>query len=79
MAKSSFKYLSIIVFEPSWAKHTSGSSGVPGTHPLEWGEQVLFLGDIPNGDGHCAVAKHSGKVVWLLHPQDFRLATEDET
>lgn len=78
MTKSSFKHLSIVVFEPKWAKDWT-PQGVPSTHPLKWGEQVLFLGDISNGEGHCAVAKHSGEVVWLLHPQDFRLATEDET
>ena len=46
--------------------------------PIKLGEQVLYLGEVPNAIGHCAVAKHSGEVVWLVHPQDFRKATEDE-
>lgn len=46
---------------------------------LEYGEQVLYLGEVPNAIGHCAVAKWSGEVVWLVHPQDFREATDEET
>jgi hypothetical protein len=65
--------LSIVVFEPEYAKkHPEAYKD----HPIKLGEHVLYLGDIPNGDGHCACAKHSGEVVWLLHPQDFREATE---
>jgi hypothetical protein len=69
------KKLSIVIFEPPYGKE----------HPeaykdglIKIGESVLYLGDIPNAPGHCAVIKHSGEVVWLTHPQDFREATEEE-
>lgn len=68
------KRMSVIVFEPSWAK----KQGVDKRHPLKYGEHVLYLGDIPNVPGHCAVAKYEGQVVWLVHPEDFREAAEDE-
>jgi hypothetical protein len=68
------KKLSIVVFEPEWGKNDK----IDPRHPLKYGEQVVYLGDIPNAIGHCAVAKWSGEVVWLVHPQDFREATEDE-
>ncbi len=69
------KKLSIVVFEPDYAKkHPEAYEN----HPIKLGEQVVYLGDIPNAPGHCIVAKFSGEVVWLVHPQDFREATEDE-
>ena len=39
---------------------------------------VLFLGEIPNMPGHCAVVTRSGLVLWGYHLDSFRLATEDE-
>jgi hypothetical protein len=74
MAKNSFKPGTAIFFEPEWAKNKK----VDERHPLEYGEVVYFLTDIPNVPGHCIVAKHSGEVVAMVHPQDFREATEDE-
>lgn len=81
MAKKKFKYLEIVVFDPEWAKKKDRSRkpyGIDKEHPLKLKEQVLYLGDIPNAQGHCAVAKFCGDVIWLLHPQDFRKATEEE-
>lgn len=69
-----FKQYSIVVFEPKWAMKYIES----GSTPLKYGEVVLYLGNISNAQGHCCVAKHSGEVVWLVHPDDFREATEDE-
>jgi hypothetical protein len=39
---------------------------------------VLYLGDITNMPGHCAVATMDGKVHWAWHPDDFRELTHDE-
>ncbi|MFA5103541.1 MAG: hypothetical protein WC525_10380 [Candidatus Thermoplasmatota archaeon] len=41
-------------------------------------EAFLYLGDIPNMPGHCAVVDREGKVRWGVHPEDFREATEEE-
>jgi len=68
--KARFKHLECVVFSPPF-KVTKKS-------PIALNEVVLFLGDIPNVPGHCAVVKYNGEVVWLVHPQDFRKAKEDE-
>lgn len=60
----------IIIFKPKWKPHKK--------YPLKVGERVLFLGNIPNMTGHCAVVKFNGKVIWAVHPQDFLAPTEDE-
>jgi len=65
--RKSFPYLSIVIFNQSYDGH-----------PLKFGEPVLWLGEIPNAPGHGAVAKKDGAVIWLVHPGDFREATEDE-
>lgn len=69
------KPFSIVVFEPFHAKKYPEAYK---KHPIKLGELVIFMGNIPNSPGHCVVAKHSGKVVWLVHPEDFRLATDEE-
>jgi len=74
MAKSKFKQYEAIVFAPPWAK----DFGVRPDHPLELGEVVYYLGEIPNVIGHCIVAKYSGQVVPMVHPEDFRKAKESE-
>lgn len=72
-----FKPMEIVVFDPQWNKEYKTQ--------FDWSksifqlnETVLFMGYIPNVPGHCAVAKFSGEVVWLGHPEDFRTADEDE-
>lgn len=70
------KYLSIVVFEPWYATQNPDAYE---KSPIKVGEQVLYLGEVPNASGHCAVVKWSGEVVWLVHPGDFREATEEET
>jgi hypothetical protein len=47
-------------------------------HPLTVGENVLYLGEITNAPGHCAVATSKGKVVWMVHPDEFIELTEEE-
>ncbi len=76
--RKKFKYLEIVTFEPSWGRNASEYERAYASHPLRWNETVLFLGNIPNAEGHCAVAKHSGEVIWLVHPEDFRKATDEE-
>lgn len=71
-AKSKFKPLEIIVFTPPYRVKKKWK------HPLKFGEVVIFMGNIPNAPGHCAVAKRNGSVIWLLHPEDFRKAKDTE-
>lgn len=71
--KKSFKPGTAMVFEPKWWLKT-----VYNDHPLKYKELVYFLTDIPNVQGHCIVATYDGRVVPMVHPDDFREATEDE-
>ena len=41
-------------------------------------EPCLFLGEIPNMPGHCAVVSRAGHILWGLHLDLLRVATEDE-
>jgi hypothetical protein len=68
------KKLSVVVFQAPWGNNLEKN----GKHPLKNGEKVLYLGEIPNCPGHCAVAKKDGAVIWLVHPEEFREAREDE-
>jgi hypothetical protein len=70
--KSKFGQGEAIVFAPSWMTPRYKD------HPLKVGEVVYFLSDIPNCPGHCIVAKWNGLVVPMVHPEDFRKATEEE-
>lgn len=78
MAKrKKFKYLEVIAFAPSWAIQGGGECDL-GHRGLQWNERVLYLGDIPNVSGHCAIARCTGEVMWLMHPEDFRKAKDEE-
>ena len=68
--------MSLVIFDPRYAD--GKKQKVDKTHPLKYGETVLYLGEVVNVPGHCAVAKDTGLVVWLLHPEDFRKAKESE-
>lgn len=74
MKKKKYKPGTALIFEPYWAKE----GRVDVKHPLKFGELVYFLTDIPNVSGHCIVAKYSGEVVPMVHPEDFRIPTEKE-
>lgn len=78
MRKSKFKPGQTIVFEPSWAESKKKGGTVYKNHPLKYGDKVLFLADIAPAYGHCIVTTYDGKVITMLHPEDFRKATEDE-
>jgi hypothetical protein len=75
MSRRKFKHCEAIVWEPTWAKD---QSGVDPRHPLKFGEMVYYLGEIPNVLGHCIVATYDGRVVPMVHPEDFRDAKEEE-
>jgi hypothetical protein len=68
--------LAWVKFEPSWWKN---SPAYHDKHPLKFGEDVIYLGDIPNSTSHCVVVTESGKVIPIPHTADFRELTEDET
>lgn len=69
--KLRFKYLQAVVWDPK-------GGNVYGMHPLFNETVVYWLGMIPNVPGHCAVATPSGKVVTMVHPEDFRKAKDAE-
>ena len=68
------KPMQSVVFEPEWAENKK----LDKRHPLKYGELVLFLGEMKDVPGHCAVATYDGRVVLMVHPGDFRRAKEDE-
>jgi hypothetical protein len=70
VSKKKWKQGEAIVFEPNFKPDER--------HPLRVGEIVYFLTLIPNVPGHCIVTTWSGKTVPMVHPQDFRKATDDE-
>jgi hypothetical protein len=72
--KNKFKSGTAIVFEPKWAKDKK----VDKRHPLKYGEVVYYLTDIPNVIGHCIVVKYNGKTIPMIHPEDCRVAKEEE-
>jgi hypothetical protein len=73
--KHDLKPMEIVVFDPLYAKKYPEAYK---DSPVKLGEHVLYLGDIPNCSSHCAVANYDGKVIWMMHPLEFRRATEDE-
>lgn len=80
-----FKPGQAIVFEPNWAaqKHKGGITYFdPKTgenkHPLFYGDVVHFLAYHEPAIGHCIVVDYDGKITTMLHPGDFRKATDDE-
>lgn len=76
--RKTFKPGQSIVFEPTWAKSKESGGVVYPGHPLKYGDIVLFLANIEPAYGHCIVTTYQGKVITMLHPEDFRKATEDE-
>jgi len=66
-----FKQYEAIVFDPKYDQYRE-------SYPLGRKEVVYFLGNIPNVTGHCLVVKYSGEVIAMVHPEDFRKATEEE-
>lgn len=73
-----FKAGQAIVFQPSWAESKKKGGVVYKGHPLKYGDVVHFLANHSPAFGHCIVTDYNGKVTTMLHPEDFRLATDDE-
>jgi len=67
-----------LVFIPKWAKNKKKGSKVYKKHPLRYEDVVHFLAYHTPAYGHCIVVDYDGKVTTMLHPEDFRLATEEE-
>ena len=81
--KCTFQPGQAIVFEPRWALEkwkggvtyrTAGGH----EHPLKYGDIVTYLAEHSPARGHCVVVDYDGKVTTMLHPDDFRLATDEE-
>lgn len=68
--KANFKNMQIVVVE--WPK------GLETSFPFKNGDSLLFLGEIPNMPGHCAVVNRDGQVLWGYHLEDFRHPTDEE-
>jgi hypothetical protein len=77
MRQPNHKPNSIVVFDPDWNEEYKA---VVDWDKLDFkvGECVLCLGNIANVPGHCSVAKRDGRVIWMVHPEDFRKAKENE-
>lgn len=73
-----FKAGQAIVFEPKWAKNKTKGSKVHKKHPLKYGDIIHFLAEHSPAYGHCIVVDYDGKVTTMLHPEDFRAATDEE-
>lgn len=73
-----FKSGQAIVFEPSWSKSKKKGSEVYKNHPLKYGDIVHFLAYHYPAIDHCIVTDYDGKITTMLHPEDFRKATDDE-
>lgn len=79
MKRKVFKAGQAIVFEPKWAKCGPIKGGmVYKNHPLKYGDIVHYLTEHSPAYGHCIVVDYDGKVTTMLHPSDFRLATDEE-
>lgn len=76
--KSKFKPGQAIVFEPKWADTKKKGAQVYERHPLRYGDIVHFLANMTPAVGHCIVTTYDGKVITMLHPEDFRKATSEE-
>ena len=85
--KKKFKPGQAIVFEPKWAERKEKGVNpyvvkknklVIEQYPLLYGDVVHFLAYHDPAVGHCIVTTYKGKVVTMLHPEDFRKATMEE-
>ena len=74
--KKSFEQGTAIVFEPYW--WNTADKLLKKYYSLKYKELVYFLTDIPNVEGHCIVVKCNGTIVPMMHPDDFRIAKDEE-
>lgn len=76
--RKKFKAGQAIIYEPTWAKKKTKGGLVYKGHPLKYGDIVHFLAEHSPATGHCIITTYEGKVVTMLHPEDFRAATDEE-
>lgn len=50
-----------------------------GAYPWKKGDHLVYLGEIPNMEGHCVVVNWEGRVLWGYHTNNFRMLKDDET
>lgn len=72
-----------IVFEPKWAqeKFKGGityKDAKGNEHPLKYGDIVHYIAEHSPAYGHCIVVDYDGKITTMLHPDEFRAATDEE-
>lgn len=74
-----FKAGQAIVFEPAWSEcgKVKGGEVYPG-HPLKYGDIVHYLAEHSPAYGHCIVVDYDGKITTMVHPDEFRPATDEE-
>ena len=58
----------LVCSNPSHAKY----------YPVKIGQHVLFLGEITNMPGHCAITTDGGVVHYGYHTDQFIALTDDE-
>jgi len=78
LSRDKFKAGQAIVFEPNWSKSKTKGAEVYKGHPLKYGDIVNYLAEHTPAIGHCIVTTYEGKVITMLHPSDFRAATDEE-
>lgn len=78
MPKTKFKPGQAIVFEPNWAEVKKKGAVVHIKHPLKYGDIVHFIAYMTPAIGHCIVTTYEGKVITMLHPDEFRKAKDSE-
>jgi hypothetical protein len=66
-----FKPYQIVIFVPPKGYEGHG-------YPFKSGESLLFLSEIVQMPGHCAVVNRSGRVYWGYHTDNFREPLEEE-
>ena len=73
-----FKAGEALVFQPSWSSKKFKGAEVYYNHPLKYEDVVHFLAYHSPAIGHCIVTTYEGQVITMMHPEDFRLATDEE-
>ena len=76
--KKLFKAGQAVVYEPSWAVEKVKGGICYEKSPLRYGDIMHFLAYHEPAWGHCIVTTYEGKVITMLHPEDFRPATDNE-
>lgn len=79
-----FKSGQAIIFEPKWAQEkfkggiTYKNPKTGKEHPLRYGDVVNFLAEHSPAYGHCIVVDYDGKITTMVHPDEFRAATDED-